>query len=178
VFFGSDRRKPQIGDNVSANQPLLAVPDTTRMIVETRIREIDVTRVSAGGAASVRVDAIPELAAAARIALVGALALEDQARTGTRYFPVTIELDRPDARFRPGMTARVEMPSVSLSRAIVIPVQAVFEHDGDRYCVVLTDGRWRRRAVTVAGVNETEAAIGGGLRPGDRVSLVDPDARR
>jgi HlyD family secretion protein len=178
VFFGSDRRKPQVGDAAAANQPLLAVPDTSKLTVETRVREIDVARIAAGRPALVRVDALPGAAAPATITLVGALALEDPARTGTRYFPVTVTLDRPDPRLRPGMTARVEIPAVTLPHAVVIPLQAVFDRDGERTCIVFDGGRWQRRAVTVAGVNETDAAIGAGLRAGDRVALVDPDAHR
>lgn len=178
VFFGTERRKPQVGDAAAPNQPLIAVPDTTRLIVETRVREIDVTRVAAGRPALVHLDALPRVAVRATVSLIGALALEDPARTGTRYFPVTVTIDRPDARLRPGMTAQVEMPSTTTAAAIVVPVQAVFEQDGDRYVSVLANGRWQRRSVTIAGVNETEAAIASGIHAGEHVALVDPDAHR
>jgi HlyD family secretion protein len=35
VFFGSEQRKPQVGDQVWANQPLLILPDISKMVVET-----------------------------------------------------------------------------------------------------------------------------------------------
>lgn len=178
VFFGADRRKPQVGDTASPNQPLLAVPDTSKLIVETRVREIDVTRVAQGRPATVRIDALPDTAVRATVSLVGALALDDPARTGTRYFPVTVTVDGHDARLRPGMTARVEMPSVTMTRAVVVPLQAVFDRDGERYVVVFADGGWQHRTVSVAAMNETEAAIAAGVRPGERVALVDPDAKR
>jgi len=178
VFFGSDRRKPQIGDTVAANQPIIAVPDTSRLTVETRVREIDVARIARGGAALVRLDALPDVEVRGAVSLVGALAMEDPGRAGTRFFPVTVTIDRPDARVRPGMTARVEMPSTSLAGAVIVPVQAVFDRDGSRWVFVRDGGRWQRRTVTVAAVNETEAAIAAGLRAGDRVALIDVDAQR
>ena len=36
VFFGSEQRKPQVGDQVWANQPLLILPDISKMVVETQ----------------------------------------------------------------------------------------------------------------------------------------------
>jgi len=178
VYFGADRRKPQVGDAIAPNQPLIAVPDTSRLVVETRVREIDVTRVAAGRRAVVRADALPDTSVAATVTLVGALALEDPGRTGTRFFPVTAAIDRADPRLRPGMTARIEIASTSVPRAVIVPLQAVFDRDGERYCVVLDRGRWIRRVIALAGVNETEAAIAAGVLPGDRVALADPDAGR
>ncbi len=45
VFFGSERRRPQVGDQVWANQPLLILPDISKMVVETRVRETDIHKV-------------------------------------------------------------------------------------------------------------------------------------
>ncbi|HEV7501396.1 MAG TPA: hypothetical protein VGQ33_15385, partial [Vicinamibacteria bacterium] len=45
VFFGSEQRKPQVGDQVWANQPLLILPDISKMVVETKVRETDIHKV-------------------------------------------------------------------------------------------------------------------------------------
>jgi len=39
LYFGSDRRKPQVGDEVWPNQPLIALPDTSQLTVDTKVRE-------------------------------------------------------------------------------------------------------------------------------------------
>src|SRR5262249_537157 len=46
LFFGADRRKPQVGDEVWPNQPLIAIPDSGQLIVETRVREIDLHKLA------------------------------------------------------------------------------------------------------------------------------------
>jgi HlyD family secretion protein len=61
LFFGSDRRRPQVGDEVWPNQPVIALPDSSQFVVETRIREADLHKVSASQRVSVRVDAYPDL---------------------------------------------------------------------------------------------------------------------
>lgn len=174
IFFGTESRKPQVGDEVFPNQPIIAVPDSSQLTVETRIREIDLSKVSASQKVQVRVDAYPELRLPASVAFVGALAQQDAAHAGAKFFPVTITLSSRDARLRTGMTARVEIEVASLPSAIVVPVQAVFEEDGHPYVVGIRDGRPERRPVQVAGANESLAAITRGLAAGERVLLIDP----
>lgn len=187
LFFGTDRRKPQLGDDAWPNQPILAVPDSSQLVVETRVREVDLHRITLSQRVFVRVDAYPDVRLPAVVSLVGALAQEDAARAGTKFFPVTITLRGSDARLRTGMTAQVEIQVASLERAIVVPVSAVFDAcgrsgavgdvggSGDApYCVVLDRDRPMRRPVKIAAENETHVAVASGVAPGEIVLLVDP----
>ncbi len=178
VFFGSDRRKPQVGDEVWPNQPVVALPDSSQLIVDTRVREIDLHEVSASQRVFVRVDAYPDLRLRAAVELVGALAEADLTRAGTKFFPVTIRLVDTDPRLRTGMTARVEIEVASIPRATVVPSQAVFGAGAGRYCYVLDGRRPVRRPVSLAGDDGVRAAVKDGLRPGERVLLVEPEAGR
>jgi HlyD family secretion protein len=174
LFFGTDRRKPQVGDEVWPNQPIIALPDSSQLTVETRVREIDLHKVSDSQHVQVRVDAYPDLKLSASVTLVGALAQDDQSRAGTKFFPVTIRLHGTDPRLRTGMTARVEIEVLSLPAAVVIPVQAVFGDKGQIYVVVPHGDRPERRAITIAAENESFAAVATGLTAGTTVLLVDP----
>ena len=176
LFFGSDRRKPQVGDEVWPNQPVIALPDSSRLVVETRIREVDLHKVAASQRVRVRVEAYPDLRLDARVELVGALAQEEDGRAGTKFFPVTVRLLEGDARLRTGMTARVEIEVASMPAAVVIPSQAVFDsaNGAGRYCVVLRNGRPETRPVTVAADDGVLAAVRTGLSAGEIVLLTDP----
>ena len=177
LFFGSDRRKPQVGDEVWSNQPLLALPDSSQLVVETRVREIDLHKVSASQAVHVTVEAYPGLRLPATVALVGALAQEDASRAGTKFFPVTVRLTAGDPRLRTGMTARVEIEVASLPSATVVPRQAVFEHDDRVFCYLLVNGRPERREVAVLADSGLEAAVTH-IGPGDVVLLAEPEGTR
>ncbi len=174
LFFGSDRRKPQVGDEVWPNQPVIALPDSSQFIVDTRIREVDLHKVSASQRVFVRVDAYPDLRLRASVALVGALASQDETRAGTRYFPVTVRILDADPRLRSGMTARVDIEVVAIPRTIIVPAGAVFEKDGRPVCFVLEAGRPISRLVTVAGDNGSDVAVSQGVGRGARVLLADP----
>ena len=64
LFFGTDKRKPQPGDEVWPNQPLVAVPDPGQLIVQARVREVDLHRISASQRVIVSVGSLSRSAAA------------------------------------------------------------------------------------------------------------------
>jgi HlyD family secretion protein len=176
VFFGSEQRKPQVGDQVWANQPLLILPDISKMVVETRVRETDIHNVERNQGVKVRVQAYPDLKLTGRVSLVGTLAQEEKERRGTKFFAVTVQIDGSEARLRPGMTAQVEIQVQERPRALFVPLPAVFEKDGRSVCYVVRRGRLQPQEVVTGPSNQDFVVIDKGLREGDRVALRDPGA--
>ena len=173
VFFGSEQRKPQVGDQVWANQPLIILPDISRMVVETRVRETDVHKVERNQKVAVRVEAYPDLRLTGAVTLVGTLAEEEKERRGTKFFSVAVEIKESEPRLRPGMTARVEIEVEERKRALYVPLEAVFEKDG-RSVVYLAGRRPVAREVVLGPSNADFAVIEKGLVRGERVLLRDP----
>ena len=173
VFFGSEQRKPQVGDQVWANQPLIILPDIQKMVVETRVRETDVHKVERNQKVAVRVEAYPDLRLTGAVTLVGTLAQEEKERRGTKFFSVTVQIKESEPRLRPGMTARVEIEVEERPRALYVPLDAVFERDGRN--VVYLAGRSRRAREVVLGPSNADfVVIEKGLARGERVLLRDP----
>lgn len=175
VFFGSEQRRPQVGDQVWANQPLLILPDVSRMTVEARVRETDVHRVAQNQRVAIRVAAYPDLRLTGRVTLVGTLAQEDAARRSGKYFGITVEIDGTDDRLRPGMTATIEIAVERKDRAVFVPIQSVFDRDGKRVVYVRELGGFREREVVTGSVNRDFAVIEKGLAAGETVALSDPN---
>lgn len=174
LFFGNDKRKPQIGDEVWSNQPLIALPDFSQLTVDTRIREIDLRHVAIGGRVRISLPAYPGLELDGRISLIGALAEQDSTRAGTKFFPLVITLDGHDARLRTGMTARVEIHVATVTNTMLVPVQAVFDVDGRPTVFVGGHRQPAAREVVVRAQNDSDAAVVGDIAVGDEVLLVDP----
>jgi len=176
VFFGSEQRKPQVGDQVWANQPLIILPDISKMVVETKVRETDIHKVERNQKVSVRVQAYPDLALSGQVTLVGTLAQEEKERRGAKFFGVTVQLNESDARLRPGMSARVEIQVEERPRALFVPLEAVFEKDGRPACYLWQRGGFVPRPVVLGPSNRDFVVIEKGLQKGDRVALRDPGA--
>jgi HlyD family secretion protein len=173
VFFGSEQRKPQVGDQVWANQPLVILPDISKMVVETRVRETDVHKVEQNQKVAVRVEAYPDLRLTGAVTLVGTLAQEEKERRGTKFFSVTVQIRESEPRLRPGMTARVEIEVEERAQALYVPLDAVFERDG-RNVVYLAGRRPSPREVVLGPSNADFVVVEKGLARGERVLLRDP----
>jgi HlyD family secretion protein len=174
VFFGSEKRKVQVGDQVWPNQPLLMLPDLSKMVVETQVRETDIYKVEKNQQVAISVDAYPELELRGRVDYIGTLAQEDEALRGGKYFTVTILVDEVDPRLRPGMSARVELQVERLPSAVYVPLEAVFERGGKHYCYVVDGGSSDTREVLVGPSNENHIVIEAGIEAGELVLLGDP----
>ncbi len=171
VFFGSEKRKVQVGDQVWPNQPLIMLPDLSKLVVETQVRETDIYKVEKNQQVAISVDAYPELELKGRVDYIGTLAQEDEALAAGKYFTVTILVDEVDERLRPGMSARVELLVERLASAVYVPLEAVFERGGKHYCYVANG---EAREVLVGPSNENHIVIGAGVEAGELVLLGDP----
>jgi HlyD family secretion protein len=176
VFFGSEQRKPQVCDQVWANQPLLILPDISKMTVETKVRETDIHKVEKNQKVLVRVEAYPDLKLTGAVTLVGTLAQEEKDRRGAKFFGVTVQVNESEPRLRPGMTARVEIHVQERAKALYIPLEAVFEKDGRTLCYVARGRRVTPREIVLGPSNQDFVVVEKGLARGERVSLRDPQA--
>ena len=177
VFFGSEQRKPQVGDQVWANQPLLILPDISRMVVETQVRETDIHKVEKNQNVTVRVDAYPDLRLGGKVTLVGTLAREEKERRGAKFFSVRVQIDESEPRLRPGMTARVDIEVSERERALYVPLEAVFEREGRHIVYVAGRRRATAREVVLGPSNRDFVVVERGLVAGERVLLRDPESR-
>ena len=175
VFFGSEKRKVQVGDQVWPNQPLIMLPDLSQMTVETQVREIDIYKVEKNQQVLIAVDAYPELTLEGEVSFIGTLAQADEARRGGKYFTVTIRVERADPRLRPGMSARVELLVERLVSALYVPLEAIFERGGKHFAYVMRGRSPEVQEVLVGPSNENHIVVEQGLEEGERVLLRDPN---
>jgi len=176
VFFGSEQRRPQVGDQVWANQPLLILPDISKMVVEIKVRETDIHKVERNQNVRVRVEAYPDLRLSGRVNLVGTLAQEEKERRGAKFFGVTILVNESEPRLRPGMSARVEIEVEERRGALFVPLDAVFER-GDRHVAYVLGVRGiAARELVLGPSNHDFVVVERGLQRGERVALRDPEA--
>ncbi len=180
TFRDGQKRKPRVGDLVWQNQPLLYLPDISTMIVDTRVREVDLHKVAIGQPCSVRVDAYPEILFTGKVSLIGMLATERvEGSIGEKYFQLTVNLDGRNERLRPGMTARITIDSENAADILFVPVHAVFNDGARTFCYLMAkEGKFKKRAVVVGRQNEDSVEIVSGLAAGDRVSLLKPPRSR
>ena len=168
-------RKIQVGDAVWSHQGLISLPDISRMLVETQVREVDIHHVRLDQEVKVQVDAYPDKVYTGKVHLIGSLAKADNnQRAGSKYFQVQVLLDESDSRLRPGMTTRVDILVNNFEDALYVPLEGVFEKDGEKRCYVVKGREAEERIVQTGAFNDDFIIIEEGLQEGEQIYLHDP----
>ncbi|GAB4338178.1 MAG: hypothetical protein Kow0099_12050 [Candidatus Abyssubacteria bacterium] len=177
AYVRGERRRPQVGDTVWQNQPLVYLPDISEMLVNTRIREVDLHKLKKGLPAMVSVDAYPETRLKGTVQSIGVLAEEKlEAKGPEKYFQVIIAIQEEDTQLRPGMTASAKIVSDSVTDVLAIPINAIFEKENRKCCYVVYGDRYELRQLLLGTQNEDFAEVKKGLAEGEKVCLIEPHA--
>ncbi|MDR3089232.1 MAG: efflux RND transporter periplasmic adaptor subunit [Desulfobulbaceae bacterium] len=178
AWHDREKRKPRVGDSVVLNQPILYLPDISKMIVRSQAREIDLFKLAVGQKATITVDAYPDSVFSGELNFIGALAAAENGQDQEKYFQVTFLVDESDKRLRPGMTCRVAILAQSAKNALTVPLAAIFYRDNQPFCHVRgAFGGFREQPVKLGAQTDDFAQITEGLQEGQIVSLVRPAAR-
>ena len=168
-FIEGRTRKPQAGDRVYQDFPLLELPDPSSMEVRARVRELDLESLRASRSGDVLVEAVPGEVYPAELKQVGALALKRDGED-EKYFNVSLALTRSDIRLRPGMTARVFLLRGERPGVLAIPREYIASRGGGFVCQVRDSrGRLTERPIELGAEGRVVTEVRSGLREGDVV---------
>lgn len=169
------------GDLVGT-QPVLTLADTSQLRVRGRFDENRAVDLAVGQSAVIVPDADAGRRLAARVDRVSPVALREG---GTAQVTVELAFDPAQtldaALARPGYTVTVRVRVREVADALLMPLEAITERDGQAfvYVVVRGDGdagMARRVPVRVIERNPTVAAVEADLRAGDLIAVIDLEA--
>ena len=153
------------GELAAANQPLLTVMDTSKLIAKAHIAAAQAALLKAGDPAQIKLPGDdPDVEG--RITLVSP-ALDP----GSTTIEVWVEASKPHSAIKPGITVTVSMTARTVNDAIVVPVAALQKNADDVQYVLVAgaDGVAHARNVE-AGIRTTDAVqIVSGVNGGDAV---------
>jgi HlyD family secretion protein len=156
------------GDVATANQPLLTVMNTSRLIAKAHIPQSEAAVLKAGNLAELRIPGLDE-PVKGRVSLVSP-ALDP----GSTTIEVWVEASKPGSALKPGMTVQISMTAKTVKDAIVVPASAVFKNsDGADYVLLAgADEKAHQKTVQLGIRNSDLAQIAAGINPGDPIIAV------
>ncbi|HWL07188.1 MAG TPA: HlyD family efflux transporter periplasmic adaptor subunit [Planctomicrobium sp.] len=162
-----------VGDLVRYLQPLVQIPDRSRLEVVVRLHESKIRQVEIGQTAVIQVDAHSGLQLTGRITRRGSVPqmglyphynLRDyEVIVGIEAAPDVIEL------LAPGMSAQTRILVGQNTDAVIAPLETVVGIDGRKVAFVRRGEQIEVCDVETGLANETQVEIRAGLRPGDEV---------
>jgi HlyD family secretion protein len=161
--------RPQFqGELATANQPLLTVMNTSKLIAKSHISQNEAVLLKVGNPAEVELEGLEEPIKAKVTLISPALDL------GSTTIEVWVVADKPNPALKPGMNARVNIVAKSADDALVVPASAVYksEEAGDYVMLAGSDKKAHLTKVKVGIKNKELAQIESGLKVNDSVISV------
>jgi hypothetical protein len=178
-FFTDGMTLPDyhVGDQVNPGSSIAEVIDISHLELSAQVGETDRTNLKTGQSVETEIDALPGEKFSGKVQTVGgATSHEFWDENAKHKFDLAIQLDSRDTRLRPGFSARLSIRGDQLSRAVSIPSEAVFEHDGKKVVYCKHNRGFEIQEVKVRALSEGRAILEG-LPLGTVVALVNPEAK-
>ena len=176
-FDGMTLPDYHVGDQVNPGSPIAEVIDVSHLEVYAQVGERDHSNLKPGEPVDIQVNALPGDRFTGKVETVGgATSHEFWDDNAQRKFDVTILLDKPDPRLRPGFAAELGIRGDQLSNAVSIPSEAVFDRGGKKIVYCKQHGSFQAQQVKVRALSEGRAVLEG-IQPGTVVALVNPETR-
>jgi HlyD family secretion protein len=160
------------GDIVTMGSRGFGLADLTQMFVDVEIPEVDIDRIQLGQDVSLTFDAVPNNLYAGVVTDVGRVGTSVQ---GVVNFGVEVEVLKPDASIKPGMTAAVNIIVSQIDNVLLVPNRAVRVQDGKRVVFVMRAGVPTTVEITLGSSSDSDSeVVGGDLKVGDVIVLNPP----
>lgn len=161
------------GEKVYESQTLVVLPDTSQMIVTTRIHEADRHLVQVDVPCVVKVPAVPGRTFTGRVIRIAKFA-----DTANRWLnpelkehSTEILLDETAAPLSPGDSAEIKILIEDVSGVLAVPVQCVYARGPKSYVFVRRGGATDYTEVQLGRATDSMVEIKQGLRAGDRALM-------
>jgi macrolide-specific efflux system membrane fusion protein len=155
---------------------LLMIADLSRLIIKVELNQIDVSKVRLGQRVTATFDGLSGEHFAAHVTEIAPASTKAKELD---VFPIKAELDHPDPRIKPGMTADVRIHIEEKPQAITVPIESVRREAGKAFVKRVVERekmKHTERVEVVLGTqNDRFAEVLSGLHEGEQV-LLDPPA--
>lgn len=172
-----DGERIEEGATVRERQVLITIPDTTRMAVEANIHEAYVKLIDKGQRVRVRADANREILLEGEVVKIAVLPNSENRwmSPDLKVYETAINIIGNHDWLKPGMSAQVEIVAGTLKDVVHVPLQAVFNEDGERVVYVSGLTGPERRVVETGEFNDSFIEVKKGIEPGEVVLLRAPE---
>ncbi len=159
----------QPGDQVAPGTAAFRLDDSSRLLVDLEISEVDINQIANGQAVVLTFDSIPGKEYQGQ---VNAVASVGETVQGVVNFTVTVEMTDADAQVKPGMSAAAEIVTSSVENALLIPNRAVRTVSGKQEVYVMRTGIPTSVTITLGKSSDTDSElVEGDIKEGDLIVL-------
>lgn len=166
------RAKIEVGDSIWHNQTFMTIPDTRSMNVVSKIREVDLSKISLLQKATITLDAFMDKKFQGTIIYIDSIAKFDDNNPNIKFFDTVISIKNSAKLLRSGMSAEVSIQYLSLNNILKLQAQAVFEENGKYFVRKKVNENFIKHPIKIGIVGANFIQIVEGLKKGDKVLML------
>jgi multidrug efflux pump subunit AcrA (membrane-fusion protein) len=167
-------KKRGVGSTVNPWESSVAtLPDLREMQVITYVNEVDIRKIKAGQAVSIKLDSDPSKnlkGVVVQVANIG----EQRPNQDSKVFEVLIDVLTKDPSLRPSMTTSNIIHIDAFKNVLSVPLEAITTEKKHSYVWVKDGASYRKQEVRVGAVNDMAAMVYSGLKTEETVYLTVP----
>jgi len=156
--------KVSLQEHVVSQQELFTLVNISRIRVEAKVLESEISKMKSGREVDLKFSAYPE-----RIFKGQVKAISPIINPEDKTCKVIIDLPNPKEEIKPGMHAEVEIAAEIHENKILIPQEAVLVRGGRKLAFVVEEGLAKWRYIEVGLENEDYAEVLDGIKEGEMV---------
>lgn len=169
------QRLIEVGGEVRERQSIISIPDPSVMKAEVKIHETSIDKIRPDQKARITIAAFPDKVFTGKVLKKSPMA--DQGEwwnPDLKVYTTDVGIDGTYDFLKTGMTGKVEIIIEELKNVISVPIQAVINIDGRKFCYVAAGKGKERREVQTGAFNTDFVEIKSGLAEGEKVLLNPP----
>ncbi|MCF7854660.1 MAG: HlyD family efflux transporter periplasmic adaptor subunit [Candidatus Pacebacteria bacterium] len=156
---------------------LMTIPDFSKFVVDVPVGEQYRGRLKPGADAAITIDAIPGETFNGKLNSISTVSRprNPSVPASPKVYSAVVQMDGSDKRMVSGMTARVTLMADRLENVLTVPIEAVFNNEGETICYIQTPKGPAVQTVSTGKLNDDFVEITAGLKEGDKVWLYQPE---
>lgn len=166
----------ELGMECGRKRVLATIPEMDNLVVDFELPEQFHHRVKKGAKVIITPDSMPTLKLTGHVSEIAVVPVNQihWDRSSPKIYNSVITLDKQSDKFVSGMNVEVNVIEDVLENVVNIPVEAVFEEDGEYFVYLKTDGSIKKKSVELGKSTDQYVHIISGLKAGDEVCLYSP----
>ncbi|MCE5197393.1 MAG: efflux RND transporter periplasmic adaptor subunit [Armatimonadota bacterium] len=152
---------------------IVDIADVSRMNALVNVDETDIGQIETGQEVDITVEAYPDELFTGKVTKIAPQSIVDQNVT---TIPVTVEVELPDQRLKPGMNVTCDFVTGRRDDVLMVPNEAVKESDNGSTVTILQGDKQIERRVEAGLVGKDYTEIISGIKRGQKVvtAVIEP----
>ncbi len=163
----------KVGQFTSSNTPLVSIISNDGYEVDAGVSETDIGKISIGNKVSMTLDAFLNETFTGSVFYIAPAETNTQ---GVIDYQIKISFDKPDPRFKSGLTANIDIETKQKDSVLILPQYAILQNDQGTFVETLENKNIKQNPVTlgiqdqkgnvevISGVTEGEQVLNIGLK--------------